>query len=309
MPGHFAKLTLGLILVAGYLPLTAQTYTLQAISVPYAPNYPAHALGINNRGSVVGYFSSDINGDTPIRGFKRDANGVFESPINDPNSTSCLYCPFTIATGIDDSGVIVGYYTDSSGSRTVGFIRDKGVFTDFSAQADTNTFILGVNNKRDLVGVSQAVVRGPVQGFASIDGVVSPVDFPGAIVTFPYGIASDGTIVGEFLIKRRTFGFIRGPAGQYKAFQIPGAMMAVPYAVNNVAHKIAGFYVIPNQTTHGFVYDYITDTTMTVDWADPTTTFTAITGINSQGVIVGWTYIYDSQGHPLPEFGFIGTPQ
>ena len=251
----------------------------------------------------------DINDDTPVRGFKRNANGVFERPIDDPNSRSCLYCPFTIATGINDFGVVAGYYTESSGSRTVGFLRDKGVFTDFYAQPGTNTFILGINNQGDLVGISQVNVNGPVHGFASVDGVVSSVDFPGAIVTFPYGIATDGTIVGEFLIKRHTFGFIRGPAGQYRAFQIPGTTMAVPYAVNNAAHKIVGFYVAPNQTTHGFVYDYITDITTTVDWPDPTTTFTVITGINSQGVIVGWTYTYDSQGHVLPEFGFIGTPQ
>ena len=52
---RFVNLALRLILAAGCLPLAAQTYTLQALSVPYAPNHPTHALGINNRGAVVGF--------------------------------------------------------------------------------------------------------------------------------------------------------------------------------------------------------------------------------------------------------------
>ncbi len=36
---------------------------------------------------------------------------------------------------------------------------------------------------------------------------------------------------------------------------------------------------------------------------------TVITGVNSQGVIVGYARGLDAQGNLLPDFGFIGTPQ
>jgi hypothetical protein len=80
-----------LILGAASLPLAAQTYSLQAFTVPYAPNYQTIARGINNRGAVVGHLFRPHSGGL-TRGFKRDANGVFEPPINDPDPMKC--CDF-----------------------------------------------------------------------------------------------------------------------------------------------------------------------------------------------------------------------
>lgn len=56
MSNRWKVLVLNLIVAASCLSLSAQTYTLQAIPVPYAPNSNSRALGINNRGAVVGYF-------------------------------------------------------------------------------------------------------------------------------------------------------------------------------------------------------------------------------------------------------------
>ena len=302
-------LALALVLGAACTPLAAQTYTLQAFSVPYAPKHNVSAYGINNRGAVVGVFY--IPGNHPVSGFKRNANGVFEPPIQDPNSQSTLNNPYTVATGINDSGVVAGYYLNPALHSTTGFLRDNGVFTDFYVQPATDTYILGINNKGDLVGYTS--INSTQHGFASMNGIVSPIDFPGGSVTIPYGIAADGTIVGDFVAKNRvTYGFIRGPAGQYKAFQVPGAGDTIPYAINNAVRKIVGSYIPPGQWTgivHGFIYDYITGVTITVDWPDQSILETAITGINSHGVIVGWVPSYDSNGHRMPAFGFIGTPQ
>ncbi len=46
-----------------------------------------------------------------FRGFKRNADGVFEPPIDDPNGLSAINYQ-TYVTGINDSGVIVGYYVN-----------------------------------------------------------------------------------------------------------------------------------------------------------------------------------------------------
>jgi len=301
-----------LILMGGRLPLAAQTYTLTPFSVPYAPKHGTYALGINNRGAVVGYFS-DINGPHPTRGFRRNADGIFEPPINDPDGASAQY-PYTVPTGINNSGVIGGYYFNPSDLSTRGFLRDDGIFQDFYAHPGNDTYVLGINNKGDLVG-RFVNSQGVYHGFATINGVTSFINFPVGQSTIPYGIAADGTIVGDFFLAKNsiTCGFMRGPAGQYKAFLLPGTVSTIPYAINNAVHKIVGSYISSgswNGVVHGFVYDYITGIVTTVDWQDSNASAveTFITGINSSGVIVGWVAEEDSQHHSPPAFSFIGTP-
>lgn len=288
-------LALGLMLAIVCLPLAAQTYTLQRFQA-YGPKVNTYASGINNRGAIVG--------NCDFGGFKRDANGVFEPPIADPNAGSN---GLTVVKGINDSGVIAGYYSSPTQSNFPGFLLYQGVFTDYYVQPGKNTLIFGINNKGDLVGNATGL-DGNLHGFVSRNGVVSQVDFPGGARTKPYGIAADGTIVGSFHEHRVIQGFLRGPAGHYQALNIPGAIQTVAYGINNVAHKIVGVYTTSGHA-HGFVYDYITGVITTIDWPNPTTYYTAVTGVNSHGVIVGWSWTYDSHHNQSPVFSFIGTPQ
>lgn len=261
-----------------------------------APNFQTYALGINNRGAIVGYFEKPRGG--PFRGFKRDANGVFERPIDNPSAA----VPLTVASGINDSGVTVGYYGFSR-NFFGGFVLSQGVFTNL--QLGTSTRVLGINNTGDFVGTFDA------HGFVSSNGVVSYVDYPGAGNTEAQGIAADGTIVGDFRIGDMTFAFIRGPGGQFKPLRISSEDTAA-YGVNSAVHTVVGAYgngLGGYVREHGFVYDYITDAITTVDWPDPNTFETVVTGINSQGEIVGWVRIKDPQKGLQPPFSFIRTPQ
>lgn len=293
MSNYRAALIVGLILVVGCLPLTAQTYTLQALSVPWAPNADTFVQGINNRGAIVG--------NCTFVAFKRNANGTFEPPIFDPNTGQN---GSTVANGLNDSGVIAGYYFNGNQTNFPGFLRINGIFNDYYVVPGRNTLIRGINNKGDLVGKATGS-DGLLHGFISINGVVSEVDFPGGNATRPNGISADGTIVGSFRRHRMTMAFLRGPAGNYAAIRIPGAIDSTAYGVNNAAHKIVGEYGTSGQT-HGFVYDYITGDITTVDWPDPKTYHTVITGINSHGVIVGWAQV---SGQTPATISFIGTPQ
>lgn len=290
MSNRYKLVILGLLLAATSISLTAQTYTLQAFHIPYAPNASTYAQGINNRGAIVGHFA--------YRGFKRDANGVFELPIDDPNAGQ-----FTVPFGINDSGVISGAYFNSSLHVCLGFLRDHGVFTDYNAHPGWNTWVMGINNKGDLVG--QIITgNGFKRGFVMLNGVPSGVNYPGGDNTVPFGIAADGTVVGYFLKNGSMQAFMRGPAGHFKALQIPGAIESQAYGINNASHQIVGLYTTQGQT-HGFVYDYLTNAMTTVDWPDMAVNTTVITGINSNGVIVGWAQA-PGRAHA---FSFIGTPQ
>ena len=134
MSRHFVNLALRLILAAGCLPLAAQTYTLQAFTFPHEPHADTVAMGINNRGAVVGY--TNVR-DTRfinygVKAFKRDANGVFERPVDNSNATNVSQ---SYATGINDHGDIVGFFV-SPVQQTVGFLLSQGVFTEFSVQPE-----------------------------------------------------------------------------------------------------------------------------------------------------------------------------
>ncbi len=309
MSNRFTALILGLMLVAGCLPLTAQTYTFQQLTIPYAPNADVWANGINNRGAIVGTFLNNRHAHK-YRGFKRDANGVLESPIDKPNSNF-----YTSLTGVNDNGVIVGF-------SNWAFLLYKGAFIDYFGPPYLHTpraaAINGINNKGDFVGATRTDGGGGqhwtiFRAWARINGTVVKFECPRArfldsLRTIPAGIAADGTIVGTCSKNGIPVGFIRGPAGQYQLLQVPGADSTHFNAINNVTHQIVGYYTTQG-TAHGVVYDYLTDAVTTVDWPDPNTQQSYITGINSHGVIVGYAAVNDAQGNALPVLSFIGTPQ
>ena len=307
MSRHFVNLALRLILAAGCLPLAAQTYTLQAFTFPHEPHADTVAMGINNRGAVVGY--TNVR-DTRfinygVKAFKRDANGVFERPVDNSNATNVSQ---SYATGINDHGDIVGFV--SPVQQTVGFLLSQGVFTEFSVQPGDYTVIFGINNKGDFVGASSPIPVFNLQGFISINGVLTQPQFRGATYSAVYGIAADDSTVGEFITKKGGQAFLRGPGGQYKIIQIPDAVAITTTAINNVAHKIVGSYylydvIVNGYKEHGFVYDYIADVITTVDWPSPYLDGMRVTGINSHGVITGYVKL---RAHPH-SFSFIGTPQ
>lgn len=304
---------LGLFVLYG-ATLAAQTYNLSAFSVPFVQKSQTGAWGINGRGAIVGSFTfvKQNPGDYVTRGFKRDANGVFEPPITDPNDLGYA----TSARAINDSGVIVGEYNSSSTNSDGpfhGFLLSNGVFTDIYVTPGAGTFVSGINNKGDFTGyVTGYLGSGDLnsRGFVSSGGQVTVFDVPGTShQTIANGIAADGTIVGGVWLQHRKYhvGFIRGPLGNFKLFQIPGSEYTYPLAINNAVHKIVGYYAVPSAgggccIQHGFVYDYLTGDSITVDWPQPAGIYTYITGINSHGEIVGV-----ADGGNLVPVSFIGT--
>lgn len=292
MSKQFTALVLGLILAAICLPLAAQTYSLQSFNYTNTSYMEAH--GINNRGAVVGFvrYSDPTSGKSSDLGFKRDANGVLERPFAASRST--------YAYGITDHGVIAGFRSTGPSSWT-GFLLYQGVFTDYSAQSGWTTLIYGINNRGDFVGVARNGQSS--YGFINSNGVATKIQCPPNYSTYliePRGIAADGTVVGFCYAQGDVVGFIRGPAGRYKIIRINGSQNTRVLGINSLAHKIVGGYYGYTSGSHGFVYDYITDTTTTVDWRPLNT---QVTGINSEGVIVGsaWASRYG--------IAFIGTPQ
>ena len=290
----------------------AQSYTFQTFHVPYPPRNNTYVQAMNNRGAIVGYmdFSHRIHGYLGVadRGFKLDADGVFEYPIIDPNDGIFV----TVPTGINDYGVIVGHYGDAQGVYH-GFILNNGAFTTVDVNGGPNTWVSGINDSGDFVGEYGTDPLYPENGFVSRGGVISPIAVPGTVATRPFAIATDGTVVGVASYADHDSVFVMGPKSNISTFRIAGAVIQIPYAINNEVHLIAGTYTDASHGYHGFTYDYLSQAaqnapdgaTVTVNTIDyPGETEMTLNAVNANGTIAG-SAITQASGH---FFGFIGTP-
>jgi probable HAF family extracellular repeat protein len=143
----------------------------------------ASAFGINNNGVIVG------------------SNGGSGSFIYDNGNYQMLCIPsaFTQATGINDSGEIVGSYRNNA-NVTHGFLYKGGAFTTINVPGANFTVINGINNKGQMVG-EYSTAPGIVQGFlydgstfTTIDAPCAPADY---CDTELHGINDSGEIVGS----------------------------------------------------------------------------------------------------------------
>lgn len=151
--GQFAK--------TGQFGFVVHNGVFQSISYPKAPG-ATRALGINNLGTIVGSGGSD--------GFVL-SNGKFTT-VRFPGSSR------TVAAGINDSGVIVGSYADTTGF-SLGFMLKNGKYTAINFPGASNTGILRIDNEGDIVG-SYDVNGGDEHGFTLDKGRFLTHDDPNA---------------------------------------------------------------------------------------------------------------------------------
>ncbi len=144
---------------------------------------------INNSNSVVGgYFPTVPPSPTANQEGFLLANGVF-TPIFVPGSA------FTEATGINDNGVVVGYYDQApvTGANNipvtpvVGFTYSNGVYTSYSIPGVTETELFAINNSGQVVGY-ESDTMGNGHGFvASVSGITA-VPEPASLLLFAAGV-------------------------------------------------------------------------------------------------------------------------
>jgi uncharacterized membrane protein len=184
-------------LVAGQYTTAAGTtpgFVLNGTSVttinsPAGPDV-VFAQGINNNGLVVGFY---VGTDGNDHGFKFNlssaASGVGTgTAIADPTIPSVpgeLGATFVFSQilGVNDKGIAVGYYGDSTGSQH-GFIynTNTGTYTfldDPNEQFDNGvevTQITGINNAGEITGF-YTDASGEAHGFVALQSVPEPTSF------------------------------------------------------------------------------------------------------------------------------------
>ena len=106
----------------------------------------------------------------------------------------------TGATGINELGVIVGFYF--VGDVFHGFVRsNNGSFTTIDVPGAFGSGAMGINPLGDIVGFYNNHVGSALHGFVrNKNGSFTTIDVPGATLTLPSGINSQGNIVGGYFV-------------------------------------------------------------------------------------------------------------
>ena len=182
------------LLVAGFVSGASYTYTV--LDVQGSDASSTSPSGINDSRIVVGTYSITQGCvhtvcSTPY-GFIWN-NGTFTS-ISFPGSNG------TAATGINNSGQIVGYYTTVglTPQKSNGFIDNGGTFNTLDVSGAVLTQPEGINNAGQVVGYFQSPSDQSPSDHAFLEsgGTFTTFDYPGATYTHFLSINDSGTIAG-----------------------------------------------------------------------------------------------------------------
>jgi hypothetical protein len=263
--------------------VTDAKITFTTITVPGAVYTGVWA--INKSGEMVGNYGQNINSGNDSHGFLY-RNGTF-TYFDYPGQS------VTLPTGINDSGLIVGF---AGQDPVLGFVYNGATFTTLRHGSDSATHAWGINNAGVVVGGDGSIYGtrgfelrgqtykdvsppgtyvyiygtsinnlGEVVGWTDNDafsyahGKFRNVDFPGASKTEAEGINDGGMIVGWYETGAPPYAFYafaRSRGGRYISFSYPGA---VTFAAGvNASGQIVGEYTYDSKTYFGFITSPVT---------------------------------------------------
>jgi hypothetical protein len=159
-------------------------------------------LGINKSGTVAaGYSSIDPAGMTLQKAYTVSGGPSFSTPLF-TSIDALLPKPNpgfnSQATGVNDSGEVVGFYDTTGNAFFSAFTDIGGVITPFQVAGDLSTQALGVNDLGQIVG-DYVDAGGVMHGFIDSGGVITPLDPMGSLGTTINGINDQGQVVGFFV--------------------------------------------------------------------------------------------------------------
>jgi probable HAF family extracellular repeat protein len=244
------------------------------------------AMDIDDAGRIVGISFGVTTAPGPIRGFLRDAQGVFtpiDAPANPPPPGG-TDLPQTQVFGINNLGQMAGLVSDADGPRS--FLLDNGVFTMVDApEATSRTFAFDVSDDGRVAGAIDLIAHGYVRDHG---GRFTTIDHPEAVgETLVNGINRRGQLTGIILDATNTArGFLRDK-GRFIDIEIPGALGSQAARINDRG-QIVGNYSTLTKSNHffpsrGYVWDRGDVTLIDVPGAQSTTA----NDIDNQGQIVG----------------------
>ena len=233
------------------------------------------AVGINNRGDIVGSFS--------------DARGLHGFILRNRTFTTLDFpaqgVAGTVAKGINDRGQVAGFYVQS-GSDIHGFVWDGGTFTQIDAPDADITYLHGINNRGQVVGHSRRDIFALARGFVWASGNFAFMDLPGVLIVGrgdeTMAINDSGQVVGSLQRGGVDHGFLFG-GRDVTQIDVPNSIASRATGINNGGH-IVGSFRDASQRKRGFLRNK--DGSITVIEA-PLVSSIAAVGINDRSQIVG----------------------
>ncbi len=200
--------------------------------------------GINTAGDIVGYYpATNTLGATAFL-YKK---GKFTN-VTPPNSAGGV-----IAYGINDSGTIIGTYTDSSGAQH-GFLLTGKTYTSFDAPGEAITLGISINNKGDYT-VQSADSGGNEHSFVNIGGTYTELLFPNATSTRVHQINSAGIAALGWIDSsgNENGGLYESKSASYITVNAPGAGLTGVEGIND-SDTLVGIFATPTDTVYeGFI--------------------------------------------------------
>jgi len=191
----------------------------------------------------------------------------------------------TTPYGINDSGVISGNYTDSSGVTHCFMISGRTI-TTITDPNGTGTNCFGINASGAIVG-SYGVLNGFSNGFVYQNGVFTDIIVPTATAgTIAYGINDLGDVVGQFGDDVGIHGFLFN-GSTYQTLNAPGAATTIAVGIN-----ASNIITLQSLNSSGFLSSWSLIGTRYSLLSVPGAAITAVHSINNRNQIaLGW---YDS---------------
>jgi len=200
--------------------------------------------------------------------------------IGPPNS------PYAVADGINNSGMVSGYYLDMS-SVFHGFAAYGGMFQTVDYPGASQTLLYGLNNLGVAIGYyTDSSGNNHVVTYTISTGKWGSLpDIPNYSQNDGYCINDAGYAVGNAYQGTASAAWIYNPGtSSYSFFTAPAAApnSTFPSCINS-KNEVAGYYVDPSGVYHGFLNAY--GSIVTIDVPGATDTFPD--GINNRGVVEG----------------------
>ena len=291
-PSRCALACCSLLLAAS---ASASSYTFQTLNNPGDPAFN-QLLGINNSGTIVGYFGDGTL--VPNNGYTL-SNGAY-SAQNFPGAVQ------TQVVGINSIGTTAGFYINSLG-QNLGFVK---IGNTFQSVSDPNT-PASAASVNQLLGVNASGVAGNgvaagfyldsngnahAYTFNTATSTFTPITLPtsfNAVSVTATGIDNAGVISGFYTdTAGATHGFVDN-AGAFTSINDPAGTNTIVFGLNNNL-QLVGSFTDTNGITQGFIDNLATNSFQTI--TDPNASSTAafnvngttINGINDQGSLVGF---------------------
>ncbi len=284
--------------IASTTAASAQTFSFTTLDNPGDPTFN-QLLGINDSGTIVGYFGSGAAGHPNI-GYQIKAPYTQYTPVMQPGSVQ------TQATGINNAGTVTDFWSPTNlgandqgapqdanfgavrelVGKNFGFIDATNPLTGGLPQADQ---ALGINNNNVVAGF-YFDANGNSHGYtySLSTSAYAPITVAGSMNVAATGINDNGQVCGFFMTgKGNTLGFVKNASGGVVThFSVPHTNTTQLLGINNEGVAV-GFFADANNIQHGLYYVPATGAWTQVD--DPNGVGgTVLNGINNKGQLVGF---------------------